>query len=149
MSKFHSIYIAVLAAIGITLAGVTGWAAGPNDEVKAAYSAWDAAFQKADAKGIAGFYAEDALFLAPKNEVIRGPAGVQTFFADLFGKGVTAHKLELIEARGAGDMLYATAKWSAMGKDASGKDQPWGGAATHVFQKGSDGKLKIKLHTFN
>lgn len=149
MSKINSIYVAALAATGIMLASIAGWAAGPRDEVKATYSAWDAAFQKADAKGIAGFYAEDALFLPANHEVIRGPAGVEKFFAGLFGKGATGHKLELIEAGNAGNMLYGSAKWSATGKDSSGKDQPWSGVATHVFQKGSDGKLKIKLHTFN
>jgi ketosteroid isomerase-like protein len=30
-----------------------------------------------------------------------------------------------------------------------GKDQPLGGVATHVFERQSDGSLKIKLHTFN
>ena len=149
MSKIHSIFVAALAATGIILASIAGWAAGPSDDVKAAYSAWDAAFQKADAKGIAGLYAEDALFLPANHEVIRGPAGVEAFFSGLFGKGATGHKLELIEAGGAGTMLYGTAKWSATGKDASGKDQPWAGIATHVFQKSPDGKLKIKLHTFN
>ena len=29
------------------------------------------------------------------------------------------------------------------------QDQPWGGIATHVFERQGDGSLKIKLHTFN
>jgi ketosteroid isomerase-like protein len=41
------------------------------------------------------------------------------------------------------------AKWSANGKDASGKDQPWAGLATHIFERQPGGALKIKLHTFN
>lgn len=149
MSKFNSIYVVTLAVAVIILASIAGWAAGPRDEITAAYRAWDAAFQKADAKGIAGFYAEDALFLPATHDVIRGPAGVETFFAGLFSKGVTGHKLELIEAGAVGNVMYGSAKWSATGKDANGKDTPWAGVATHLFQKGSDGKLKIKLHTFN
>jgi ketosteroid isomerase-like protein len=81
--------------------------------------------------------------------VIRGPAGVEKFFAGIFNMGVTGHKLELIEEHGGGNLLFGAAKWSANGKDASGKDQPWGGLATHIFERENNGSLKIKLHTFN
>jgi uncharacterized protein (TIGR02246 family) len=123
--------------------------ADPNDEVKAAYSAWDAAFNNADAKAIAAFYTDDAIFLPATHDVIKGPAGVEKFFGGLFGMGVTGHKLELIEAQGEGNLLVGTAKWSAKGKDAKGADQPWAGVATHVFEKQADGSLKLRVHTFN
>jgi ketosteroid isomerase-like protein len=64
--------------------------------------------------------------MPPSHEVIREPAGVEKFFAGVFGVGGTAHKLDLIEARGEGTLVYGTAKWSAKGKDAQGKEQPWG-----------------------
>jgi ketosteroid isomerase-like protein len=121
----------------------------PEGEVRGVYAAWDGAFRNADAKAIAAFYADNALFLPTSHEVIHGPAGVETFFSGLFSKGVTGHKLELIEAHGDGKLLYGTARWSANGKDANGKDQPWGGLATHIFERQPDGKLKITLHTFN
>lgn len=149
MSKFILFCIALLTSLGITLACTASWAAEPQADVKAAYTAWDAAFKKADAKAIAAFYADDALLLPANHEVIRGPAAVETFFAGILGKGTTAHKLELIDARGDGKLLYGAAKWSVMGKDSDGKDQPGSGVATHVFQRQPDGKLKIKLHTFN
>ncbi|MDQ1899722.1 DUF4440 domain-containing protein [Paracoccus sp. WLY502] len=123
--------------------------ADPADDVTAAYSAWDAAFNAGDAKAIAAFYGQDAIFLPATHDVIKGPGGVEKFFDGLFGMGVTGHKLELIEARGEGDMLVGTAKWSASGKDAQGADQPWGGIATHVFEKQADGSLKLTVHTFN
>jgi ketosteroid isomerase-like protein len=63
--------------------------------------------------------------------------------------GVTGHKLEVIKVSGDGNLVVAAAKWSATGKDASGADQPWGGVATHVFERQADGSLKLKLHTFN
>ena len=90
-----------------------------------------------------------AIFLPVTHDVISGPAGVEKFFTGLFGMGVTGHKLELVEARADGNVVIAAAKWSAKGKDASGADQPWGGVATHVFAKQSDGSLKLVLHTFN
>ena len=92
---------------------------------------------------------EDAVFLPATHDVIKGPAGVEKFFAGLFGMGVKGHRLELIEAHGEGNLIVAAAKWSATGKDAAGMDQPWGGVATHVFAKQPDGSLKLWLHTFN
>ena len=88
-----------------------------KDDVTAAYSAWDSAFNAGDAKAVAASYAEDAVFLPATHDVVKGPAGVEKFFAGLFGMGVTGHKLELIEARESGDMVVAAAKWSAKGKD--------------------------------
>lgn len=124
--------------------------AGPvEDQVKDAYSAWDTAFNKADSKAVAAFYAENAIFLPATHDVLKGPDGVAKFFSGIFDMGVTGHKLELIEAYGDGKLLYGTAKWSANGKDSSGADQPWSGVATHVFEKQDDGSLKIRLHTFN
>jgi len=123
--------------------------ADPADEVKAAYSAWDAAFNKADAKAVAAFYTDNAIFLPATHDVIRGPDGVEKFFGGIFSMGVTGHKLELIEAQGDGNLLIGTAKWSAKGKDAKGADQPWSGMATHIFEKQADGSLKLRVHTFN
>ena len=149
MSKLYSLCFAIFTVLAITVIAIMPSAAAPDSEVKAAYAAWDAAFKKADAKAVAAFYTKDALFLPANHTVIRAPDGVEKFFAGLFGMGVTNHKLELIEAKGEGKLLYGSAKWSADGKDSSGKPQPWAGVATHVFEKQSDGTLKIALHTFN
>ncbi|MFN0192398.1 MAG: DUF4440 domain-containing protein [Aestuariivirga sp.] len=148
MSKIHAFCAAILVIFGSVLPSST-YAASPEEEVTAAYAAWDAAFKSADAKAIAAFYAEDAVFLPASHEVIQGPAGVEKFFTGIFGMGVTGHKLDLIKAQGDGTLLYGMAKWSANGKDANGNDQPWGGSATHIFERQADGSLKIKLHTFN
>lgn len=149
MSKLLSFCAAILLALGSGFVTTAAYAGSPEEDVTAAYAAWDAAFGNADAAAIAAFYAEDAVFLPPSHDVIKGPAGVEKFFAGLFKGGATAHKLELLEAQGDDTLLFGAAKWSAMGKDANGADQPWGGIATHVFERQSDGSLKIKLHTFN
>ena len=119
-------------------------AATPNDDVKAAYAAWDAAFNKGDAKAVAAFYTDDAVLLPSTHEVIRGPAEIEKYFAGLFANGVTGHKLEFIEANSDATMMVAAARWSAKAKDAS-----VGGVATHEFRKQADGNLKLRLHIFN
>jgi ketosteroid isomerase-like protein len=120
-----------------------------EDQVKNAYAAWDAAFNKKDAAALAAFYDDDAYLLPPSHKVIEGPKGVAEFFGGLFKGGVHGHKLELIEADGNGNLVYGAAKWSATGKDDKGKKKEFSGVATHVFEKQSDGSLKLKLQTWN
>ena len=146
-----SLSVALLALLGVAALPAAAGAASAQDEVTAAYQAWDAAFATGDAKQIAAFYTEDAIFLPPTHDVIEGPAGVEKFFAGLLANGVTGHKLEVIEVDGDDDdeVIVAAAKWSAQGKDASGAPATFSGVATHVFEKQADGSLKLKLHTFN
>jgi ketosteroid isomerase-like protein len=126
------------------LAPAMASAASSDEQIRAAYAAWDAAFEKSDAKAISAFYTNDALFLPPSHDILRGPAAVEKFFAGLFTAGVTGHKLDLIEANGTPDLIVATAKWTARSKDG-----PMGGIATHEFNRQTNGNLKLKLHTFN
>lgn len=138
----------VMLGAGLMLP-TAAWADTAKEQVAAAYAAWDAAFNKGDAKELAGFYTEDATFLPPTHAVLEGPAGVAEFFGGLFANGVTGHKLELIEAEAGTEMVVGAAKWSAQGKDANGADATFSGVATHVFEVQGDGSLKLKLHTFN
>ena len=135
------------AFFGLVAALITSAAAaaGPlEDQVTRAYADWDAAFNKADGKAVAAFYVRDSIFLPANHEIIKGPGGVETFFTGLFGAGVAGHKLDLIDAKGDGNTVVAAAKWSA-----KAGDKAIGGIATHVFEKQSDGNLKLRLHTFN
>ena len=70
--------IAMLLALGFI-----GWV-GPvladmKSDVTAAYGAWDAAFNRGDAKAVAAFYAADAKFLPADHSVHTGPADVEKF----------------------------------------------------------------------
>jgi uncharacterized protein (TIGR02246 family) len=144
------IYLAIFTILVSLGLPVGAFAASVDEQVTAAYAAWDQAFNTGDAAKVAAFYTDDAVFLPPTHDVVEGPAAVEKFFAGLFGNGVTGHKLELIEVTGADDdMVVAAAKWSASGKDATGAPTTFGGVATHVFERESDGSLKLKLHTFN
>ena len=120
-----------------------------ENRVKEAYAAWDAAFNKADAKALAAFYTQDAYLLPATHEIIEGPAGVEKFFAGLFAGGVQNHKLEVIEADGDGKLVYGAAKWSALGKNDQGQPAIFSGIATHIFKEQADSSLKLQLHTFN
>jgi uncharacterized protein (TIGR02246 family) len=143
--------ILALSAVVLMLAGAPHAAVADEfeEQVKSAYSAWDAAFNKKDADAVAALYADDAYLLPPTHKVIEGQKGVAEFFSGLFKNGVTGHKLEMIEADGNSNVVFGAAKWSAKGKDDKGKPKTFSGIATHVFEKTPDGSLKLKLHTFN
>jgi ketosteroid isomerase-like protein len=134
---------ALLVIVTVLLAPAATYAAAMDEQVKAANAAWDAAFNKGDPAAVAAFYADDAKLLPPDHAVYEGPAGAEKFFAGVIGSGVTGHKLEIIEADGGDTLVAAAAKWSAQGKDASGKPATFGGVATHVFEKQADGSLKL------
>jgi ketosteroid isomerase-like protein len=143
------IHASALALCLLTVAPVVSFAAEPMSDVTAAYAAWDAAFNKGDAKTVAAAYAPNAKLMPPTHEVASGPAEIEKFWAGMFANGVTGHKLEVIDAGGDGKVVYGTANWSAKGKDKDGKPATFTGIATHVFERQADDSLKLRLHTFN
>lgn len=143
------LYASALAFCLLTVDPIGSFAADPKGDVTAAYAAWDAAFNKGDAKAVAAAYLPNAKLLPPTHEVASGPVAIEKFFAGLHANGVTDHKLELIDAGGDAKVVYGTAKWSAKGKDKDGKPANFSGIATHVFERQGDNSLKLRLHTFN
>ena len=133
----------------LTAAPVGSFAADPKSDVTAAYAAWDAAFNKGDAKTVAAAYLPNAKLLPPTHEVASGPAAIEKFFAGVHANGVTDHKLEVIDAGGDDKVVYGTANWSVKGKDKDGKPATFTGTGTHVFERQADNSLKFRLHTFN
>lgn len=131
---------------------VTAFAAhaGPaEDQVTSAFSAWNAAFNKGDAKALAAFYTSDAVVLPGSNNIVNSPADIEKFFASLFTNHITGHVLQPFKIIESGDTLIVASKWSANGRDDKGNPTMIGGVATHVLQKQADNSYKLKLHIFN
>ena len=144
LAQASALVICLLAtAPGVSLA------ADARSDVEKAYAAWDAAFNKQDAKAVTAHYVATAKLMPPTHQVASGPAEIEKFWAELFASGVTGHKLEIIDAGGDDKVVFATAKWSATGKDKDGKPAPFSGLAMHVFERQADGSLKLRLQTFN
>ena len=124
-------------------------AADPETQVKGAYAAWDAAFNKGDAKGVAAAYLPNAKLLPPTHEIALGESAIEKFCSGALASGVTDHKLEVIDAGGDDKIVYGTARWSAKGKDKDGKPAIFSGLATYVFERQADKSLKLLLQTWN
>ncbi|OPY95134.1 DUF4440 domain-containing protein [Bradyrhizobium sacchari] len=143
LAQTSALVFCLLGAPGVALA------ADAKQDVEKAYAAWDAAFNKHDAKAIGASYVATAKLMPPTHQVASGPAEIEKFFDGIFANGVTGHKLEMIDAGGDDKVVFGTAKWSATGKDKEGKPSPIGGLAMHVFERQADGSLKLRLQTFN
>src|SRR5215218_5183921 len=97
--------------------GVAPALADMKSDVTAAYGAWDAAFNKGDAKAVAAFYAADAKFLPADHAVHAGPADVEKFITGLFADGVKSQEPEPIPIRGTEAQPLGAAKWAAKAGD--------------------------------
>ena len=93
-----AIQASAFAVFLLTATAVGSFAADPKSDVAAAYAAWDAAFNKGDAKTLSAAYLPNAKLLPPTHEVASGPAAIEQFFAGLHASGVTDHKLQVIDA---------------------------------------------------
>ena len=137
-----------LLAVAVITSGLA--IAGPaEDRVTKAFTAFNTAFNKGDAKAVAAFYTPDAVVLPPSHDVINTPADIEKFIAGLFSNHVTGHVLQPFKIIETGNTIIVASKWSAKAQDDKGATTNIGGIATHVFQKQSNNTYKLKLHTFN
>lgn len=143
--RYLSESMASLAAQGATAQP----AAAIDPRVSQAIDAWDATFDKGDAKALATFYLGDAFVLSPSHVVVKGTAAIQDFFTAQFANHVTGHVLVPFDVSAAGDTLIVSSTWAAHGQDGNGKPISFGGLATHVFRVQADQSLKLSLHIFN
>lgn len=120
-----------------------------RERIEAAYAAWDAAFNRGDARAVAELYTEDATFLPATHAVVEGPASIERFFAPLLAQGVSDHRFALITVHEDAGSIVAAARWAATSPGADGTRAASSGIATHLFLKQPDGSLKLRLHTFN
>lgn len=143
------IHASALLICLLTAAPAATFAADARSDIEKAYAVWNAAFNKQDAKALAADYVSTAKLLPPTHQVLSGTADIEKFWDGLFAAGVTGHKLEVIDTGGDDKIIFASAKWSATGKDKEGKPTPFSGIAVHVFERQADGSLKIRLQTWN
>jgi ketosteroid isomerase-like protein len=136
--------------LGLGLMLALGLLAGPalaadvSKEVTEAAKQWDAAFNKQDAKTLAGFYAKDATLLPPANTVVTGSDKIEAFWKSLFDGGWKQHAIEVTDYEAKGDMAYRIGNWSASGPDG----KTYHGRLMTVLER-AGGAWKTKAHTWN
>jgi hypothetical protein len=74
---FMRVIHAAFALCLLTVAPVGSFAGDSKSDVSTAYAAFDAAFNKGDAKAVAALYLPNAKVLPPTHEVASGPAAIE------------------------------------------------------------------------
>lgn len=146
--RFSNVLISLLTATVLGLTSVSMVLAGGHtaeEVVRLLNAKWDESFNKGDAAAVAALYAEDSRVVTGDGNVVDGKADIQALFQGFIDSGATNHKLEMIDVKESGDIVWETAKWSLTGGD----KKEYGGKVVNIYQKQSDGGLKAHLHIWN
>ena len=116
-----------------------------RDVLQKANDGWNSAFNSGNADAVAALYTPDAVVLPSTHAFVRGTIAIKDFWKELISAGVGNHGIELVDAVAAGDIAYATGKWSAEG----GETQRYEGSIVTIFRRERDGSWRVCLHTWN
>jgi ketosteroid isomerase-like protein len=117
--------------------------------VRRAQDAWNVAFNRGDAAGVAALYTQNATLLPPTHSVIKGTVAIRDFWQSLITAGFKDHGIEMLEAEAEGGFAIGSGKWSANGPGEDGKVQRFQGLVVTVMRRQGDGAWKACLHTWN
>jgi ketosteroid isomerase-like protein len=117
--------------------------------VRRAQDAWNVAFNRGDAAGVAALYTQNATLLPPTHSVIKGTAAIRDFWQGLITAGFKDHGIEMLDAEAEGGLAIGSGKWSANGPGEGGKVQRFEGLVVTVMRRQGDGAWKACLHTWN
>ena len=143
-----NVLISLLAVMVLGLASVAAALAGGHtaeEGVRQANAKWDESFNKGDAAAVAALYAEDGRVVTGDGNVVDGQADIQALFQGFIDGGATNHKIEMIDVKEGGDIVWETANWTITGGD----KKEHAGKLVNIYEKQSDGSLKARLHIWN
>lgn len=118
------------------------------DELRATMRAFTEAYGNADAERVAEMYAEDALYLIPDMEILKGRAAIRAYLAGWTG-GKADFKQELVELKIEGDLAYEVTNQLVT---IEGKDQPTRvlpNKFVHVWKRQNDGTWQVLIDMWN
>ncbi|BBU29599.1 hypothetical protein BTHE68_33330 [Burkholderia sp. THE68] len=113
-----------------------------------ANTAWNAAFNKGDARALGALYDEKAVVSPGNGTTIQGRADVEKFYKGLFDAGFHDHTIDVVSAKRVGNLIYQTANWTVVAEK-DGKKTPYKGVVLKVLSKGADGKWRTTAQTWN
>ena len=140
------------AAMGQVKSPATGGAAGKA--MDAQYDRFSEAYRQLDPAIVGGLYAEDAFYLQPGSEIIRGRKAIHENFAGFFS-GVAQRKdsvriaFEIVDRAVSGDLGYDIGYYTLSSRTAAGESQSNRGKFTVIWKKGSDGIWQIHIDGYS
>ena len=83
-----------------------------RDEIATANERFMAAFARGDAAGVTACYTSDAQLLPTNSDVVQGPAAIETFWRGVMAMGITAARLETVEAEAHDDVAHEVGRYT-------------------------------------
>lgn len=110
---------------------------------------WDNAFNSGQPETVAALYDEAATVMPAGAEPVNGHDNILEFWRTLISKGVTEHRIELLDAGCDGALAYQRGKWSACAPDEQGHRQNYSGNLQLIYRQQADGSWKTLTHIWN
>jgi uncharacterized protein (TIGR02246 family) len=133
-----------------------GSSAGPlsardSAAIVAVDSAFVAAVNAGDAKGIAALYASDAMLLAPNLPLQRGRTAIQSFWSGLLDAYTVNFEVASDMLEGRGDLAYNLGhyRFTAVPKTKNAPGTADEGKYVEILKKQPDGSWKYTIDTYN
>ncbi|HEX7180663.1 MAG TPA: DUF4440 domain-containing protein [Thermoanaerobaculia bacterium] len=123
-------------------------------QIDAIYTAFVRGYEALDPAVVAGFYAEDAVYLPPGDDILRGRPAIQQSFAQFFDSvrregGGLRISFEIVERKVSGDLAYDVGYYR-LERIAGGKaGTPSTGKFVVVAGKEEGGVWRIRVDAFN
>lgn len=120
--------------------------ASPESVIAASNAGWESAVNGGNADQLAAIYAADATVIAPSMEIVSAHEEIGKFWAAQHAAGIRGFRVETVNLRADGDLLYQTAVWSARVQHHGGHaGHAVDGEMTNVLERQADGSWKIRL----
>jgi uncharacterized protein (TIGR02246 family) len=102
-------------------------------------------YNRGDARGMASFYAKNALLMPPNNDFIEGQPQIESFWQAVMDMGVKTLRLKVLEVEQHDDIAYEVGRASLLGEG----DQVIDNAKYMVIWKRENGGWKLFRDIFN
>lgn len=109
---------------------------------------WELAFNAGDTDALAKLYSEDAIVVPPSLEILNAPGKIKDYWANQILSGTNNFRVQTINLRVQGDVVYQTAVWIAT-VTSNGVATDLDGEMTNVIARQTDGSWKIQLQSWN
>ncbi len=109
---------------------------------------WEMAFNTGDTAALADLYTSDAVVVPPSLEILDAQDEIKEYWNLQRTTGTENFRLQTINLRMHGDLIYQTAVWIAT-KVSNGVATDLEGEMTNVMARQSDGSWKIQLQSWN
>ena len=122
-------YVRLFGATAFAAAVTLGWAAASAAQdpakagIDAATSKFVAAFNKADAAGVAATYSPDANAFPPHEAIVKGRTAIQRMWQGAIDSGITSISLATTEVESAGNIAYESGTYEMKLKDGKVADR--------------------------